>query len=108
MGVSGDPAFEVTADAMMRAAAGIRVIAATVRDGLVEGAPDEVDFGHAGLATTASDFCARWNRGVSHLIRGNEAIGERVEAAVRAYVAAEESAAAAFDAMWEQLDEAGV
>lgn len=107
-GPAGGHAFEVTADAMMRAAAELRVIAATVRDGLVEAAPEGTDFGHPLLATTADDFCARWNRGVSQLILGNEAIGERVEVAVRGYVAADASAASAFDALWAGLDEAGV
>ena len=106
-GSGGDSAFAITADAMMRAAADIRVIAATVRDGLVENAPESTDFGHAALATAAADFSARWNSGVSRLIRGNEAIGDRVQAAVRAYVATDDSAATAFDELWERLDESG-
>lgn len=109
--MGGEPgagqAFAVTADAMMRAAADLRVIAASVRDGSVEGAADQVDFGHPVVASAAADFCARWNRGVSRLIGGNEQMADRLGVAVRAYVAADAAASAAFEELWARLDGAG-
>lgn len=41
--------------------------------------------GHDRLASSISDFCDRWDRGVNNLVKDGQAVADRLRACVEAY-----------------------
>ncbi len=100
--------FTFVADSLMRAAANVRFVAASVRDGTVEALDDAIDVGHARLGTVLSDFCARWNEGLNQAIGSNEQIAAQLSEAVAEYLAQDEEASRTFAEMQHKLDGFGL
>ena len=88
--------FRVVAESLMRAAVDIRVVAAAVRDGSVDGFDNGLNTGHARLQVVLSDYCARWNQGLKVAIHGQEHIADSLDVAVAGYLAQDEQSAATF------------
>lgn len=82
--------FSVDLDALRKAATGI----STTLDAMATKKVSDIDaprdaFGHDALASAVSDFCDRWNIGVSHLASDGSQVTDRLNHCVQSYEAAE-------------------
>ena len=94
--------YRVDAESLRAAAVGVSDALAAAEDQRVED-PD-VDgsaFGHDGLASTAKDFCDRWQRGVDHLLKDGEELSSRLGSSATTYLTTEQSVTDSFTAAGE-------
>lgn len=78
--------FEVDLSALRQASEGVSDVLGELAERKVSDlAPSASDFGHAGLASTVSDFCSRWERGVENLAKDGQEISTRLNACVLTY-----------------------
>lgn len=84
--------FRVDLGALEQAAAGVSGVLADVGQQTVSDMPhDGSVIGHAGLASTLSDFLDRWNRGVDNLASDGQQIAARLTANMNAYRTVEQN-----------------
>lgn len=83
--------FQVDLAALQQAAQGVNGVIDEVAAQSVGDIPHGADaIGHAGLASTFSDFLSRWTRGVDNLASDGREIAARLTANVNAYTEAEQ------------------
>ena len=90
--------FSVDLGALEDAAAGVNT---TLNDLAAHKVSDLVgaagDYGHADLASTAADFCSRWELGVENLAKDGQQVSDRLSMSVQAYLQVDEGAKGIFD-----------
>jgi hypothetical protein len=83
--------FMVDMGALERAASGVDgTLDEAARQTVSDIPHDEAAFGHELLASTVSDFCSRWQKGVDNLTKDGREIAARLTANVRLYRKAEQ------------------
>jgi hypothetical protein len=90
--------FSVDLGALENAAAGVNT---TLNDLAARKVSDLAgvagDYGHADLASTAADFCSRWERGVENLAKDGQQVSDRLSMSVQAYLQVDQGAKGMFD-----------
>lgn len=90
--------FSVDLGALENAAAGVNT---TLNDLAAHKVSDLTgaagDYGHAGLASIAADFCSRWELGVENLAKDGQQVGDRLSMSVRSYLQVDQGAKSMFD-----------
>lgn len=85
--------FRVDLTALTNASEGVKeTIVSTNRKPVSDLDPPAETFGHDRLATTVTDFCDRWNQGVTHLTEDVKEISGRLDQCVQDYRQTEEAA----------------
>jgi hypothetical protein len=82
--------FEVDLHALVEAAEGVNGTMADLQNNKVSDiGGSAADYGDGDLAGTVSDFCARWEIGVQHLVNDAEQVANRLYLSAAAYAKAE-------------------
>ena len=100
--------FRVDLTALQQAARGVDGVLDEVAAESVGDIPHGSDaIGHAGLASTFSDFLSRWARGVDNLASDGREIASRLTANVNAYTEAEQNVHSHISTVGGELEGAG-
>jgi len=84
--------FEVDLRALVEAAEGVNGTMIDLQNNKVSDVGGSaVDYGDGDLAGTVSDFCARWEIGVEHLVNDAQQVANRLYLSAAAYAKAERS-----------------
>ncbi|MEV6228004.1 hypothetical protein AB0L88_09020 [Saccharopolyspora shandongensis] len=95
--------FRVDLTALTHASEGVRDTINAMNRRKVSDIDSPADaFGHDRLATTVTEFCDRWNEGVSNLTEDAKEISGRLDRCVQAYRHTEEAARAHFEGILQR------
>ena len=84
--------YEVVTEELTEAAAAVETVTEVARAGLVEAFPSSVELSHAVLSGAVTEFSARWDTGLSHLVGDSDEIAIRLRRCAEGYRSDDEGA----------------
>ncbi len=92
--------YAVVTDELLTAARAVQTVTDSAEAATIETLPQRIGaVGHAAAEVALSDFCARWDAGLSHLVGDSETMARRLAECAAAYVVNEETSEGGFQAL---------